>query len=120
MSKADRRKARDAAVLEFNGLAEEVGLEKAEYRPAPEAVADLYGRLRAAGLPPQSLERLRSARARWCANGGGGELDEALLQQAGPDEESDGEGDVPGHHEVRAKSGKPFRLRGESRRPFIA
>ena len=57
MAKADRRKARDAAVLEFNGLAEEAGLEKVDYRPGPEAVANLYGRLCAAGLPPPSLER---------------------------------------------------------------
>ena len=79
MAKADRRKARDAAALEFNGLAEEAGLEKVDYRPGPEAVANLYRRLCAAGLPPPSLERLRSARARWCDNGGGGELDEGLL-----------------------------------------
>ena len=114
MAKYARRKERDAAVLELNALAEEAGVDKIEYRAGSEAVADLYVRLCSASLPPPCIERLRSARARWTDNGGTGELDEGLLLQAGPDEESDGEEAVPGHHEVLARRGKPFRLRARA------
>ena len=105
MAKYDRRKERNGAVGDLNGLAEEAGLDKVDYR-----VADLYVRLAAAGLPPSSIERLRSARARWCDNGGG-ELDEGLLAGEAPEDDEEG---VPGHYEVRAKRGKPFRLRARA------
>ena len=111
MAKYDRREERDGAVGDLNGLAEEAGLDKVEYSAGPEAVADLYVRLAAAGLPPSSIERLRSARARWCDNGGGGELDEGLLAGEAPEDDEEG---VPGHYEVRAKRGKPFRLRARA------
>ena len=49
MAKYDRRKQRNGAIGDLNGLAEEAGLDKVEYRAGPEAVADLYVRLAAAG-----------------------------------------------------------------------
>ena len=38
MAKYDRRKERDGAIGDLNGLAEEAGLDKVEYRAGPEAV----------------------------------------------------------------------------------
>ena len=45
MAKSDRRKERDSAAQDLNGLAEETGVAKVEYRAGPDAVADLYKRL---------------------------------------------------------------------------
>ena len=45
MAKYDRRKERDSAIGDLNGLAEEAGLDKVGYRAGAEAVADRYLRL---------------------------------------------------------------------------
>ena len=45
MAKYDRRKERDNAIGDLNGLAEEAGLDKVGYRAGAEAVADRYLRL---------------------------------------------------------------------------
>ena len=45
MAKYDRRKERDNAIGDLNGLAEEAGLDTVGYRAGAEAVADLYVRL---------------------------------------------------------------------------
>ena len=45
MAKYDRRKERDSAIGDLNGLAEEAGLDKVGYRAGAEAVADRYVRL---------------------------------------------------------------------------
>ena len=41
MAKSDRRKERDSAAQDLNGLAEETGVAKVEYRAGHDAVADL-------------------------------------------------------------------------------
>ena len=58
------------------------------------------------------MERLRAARDKWCTHGGGGDFDAHFLEQEA--QESDQEGDVQGHHEVRARRGKPFRLKARA------
>ena len=45
MAKHDRRKERDSAIGDLNGLAEEAGLGTVGYRAGAEAVADLCVRL---------------------------------------------------------------------------
>ena len=115
MSKEEHRKNRDRACQTLNALATEAGAERLGYRPAGEAVAELYQKLCEA-LPRESIPRLREARALWCNNGGAGELDEELLTHApeAGDADSDGEEQVPGHHQLKATRATAFRLRARA------
>lgn len=73
-----RRKARESAVKKFNELAKQAKANTLGYRPSAEAVQTLF-KLLCASLPAEARPALRTARAEWVDNGGGGELPEHAI-----------------------------------------
>ena len=78
--KSERRRQREAAIREFNAVAEAVGLEAINVRAGFEDIDDLYRRLCALDISGH-LDEVRNARLKFVENGGG-DLPEALLDES--------------------------------------
>ena len=108
--KSARRAQRQTAIKTFNMLGAEIGADPLIARPSREAVENLYRRL-CENLPSERTDALRSARKRWCDNGGAGDLPEnLLLEEADDGDEVDVSDALPNHGCPRVTQKKPFRL----------